>query len=94
MEVVMRHAKPKSARLQAYRDLYVALCTLSDTLYQEALTVSANERDAAFVASCALIAKLEQEQSPASPSGLLGRIDAVKWGPAARRTRSKTAHAP
>ncbi|MBI5542316.1 MAG: hypothetical protein HY901_00380 [Deltaproteobacteria bacterium] len=82
----MRKATPSAVRLQAYRELYSALCGLADTLYEEALAVAANDRDAAFAASCALVRRLQAEQAPTAGGGLLGRLDALSWGP--RRSMS------
>ena len=77
-EDAMSHTStPKRMRLAAYRQLYTAVCSLSDTLYEEALAVSENDRDAAFAASCALVSRLARERTPAARHGLLGRIEAL-----------------
>ncbi|HEY3452270.1 MAG TPA: hypothetical protein VGK67_38350 [Myxococcales bacterium] len=67
----------RRVRLAAYRQLYSAVCSLSDSLYEEALAVSENDRDAAFAASCALVSRLARERTPAAQHGLLGRIEAL-----------------
>lgn len=66
----------KRMRLAAYRHLYAAVCSLSDTLYEEALAISESDRDAAFAASCALVSRLAHERTPAR-RGLLGRLEAL-----------------
>lgn len=81
----MRRSHPTTLRLEAYRQLYSAICSLADSLYEQALAVAANDRDAAFAASCALVARLEGEGSTAARSGLLGRLEALP------RTTARTA---
>ncbi|MGC4122446.1 MAG: hypothetical protein QM765_49285 [Myxococcales bacterium] len=73
----MKKPQRQHLRLAAYRQLYAAICSLSDTLYEEALAVCENDRDAAFAASCALVSRLSREGTPAAQHGLLGRLEAL-----------------
>jgi len=85
----MSRSRRRSVRLEAYRQLYSAVCSLGDALYEEALAVSEDERDAAFAASCALVSRLERERSPQARRGLLGRIDALPRASARRRSAGR-----
>ena len=81
-------SQARRARLQAYRELYTAVCSLSDTLYEDALAVTEDEKEAAFAASCALVAKLTGgRRSRASRHGILNRIDALAFGMPRRHAR-------
>jgi len=90
----MRQARRKRMRLAAYRQLYSALCSLSDTLYEEALAVSENDRDAAFAASCALGSRLSSERTPTAQHGLLGRLEALPRSCARRQAPRSRLQAP
>ena len=93
LENAMSRNRTRRMHLAAYRQLYAAVCSLSNSLYEEALAVSTDDRDAAFAASCALVAHLEHERSPATHRGLLGRIDALPRS-CAKSSRRAAAQAP
>ena len=81
-------SQARRARLQAYRELYTAVCSLSETLFDDALAVADDEKEAAFAASCALVAKLAGgRRSRASRRGILNRIDALAFGMPKRHAR-------
>jgi len=89
----MSRSHSSTVRLAGYRQLYSAICTLADSLYEEALAVAADDRDAAFAASCALVARLEGERSPTARSGLLGRLEAMPRSSARSARRARLAPA-
>ena len=55
------------ARLQAYRELYSAVSSLGDSLYEAALAVAEDEREAAFAASCSLVLQLQEHEGEGPP---------------------------
>jgi hypothetical protein len=71
--------------LQAYRELYGAVCELSESLFDQAVALYRDERRAAAVASVELIRALEHKDPATSPSGLMRRLSGVRWGTTRRR---------
>lgn len=86
-------SRHQQKRLAAYRELYTAVCSLSDSLFEEALTLCEDDRDAAFAASCALVAKLEHSRARSHRRHLLGRIDDMPRA-AGKRHRSPASARP
>jgi hypothetical protein len=64
-------------RLRAYRELYGAICELSESLFDQASEVTRDEREAALLASCSLVRTLQHQPGEGSRDGLLERIGEV-----------------
>ncbi len=75
------------AGLQAYRELYGAVCELSESLFDQAVAMCRDERQAAALASCNLVRALQQGRR-ASGSGLMRRLSEVRWSGARQRATS------
>lgn len=77
------------ARLRAYRELYGAICELSESLFDQAAEACDDEVEAARLASCSLVRTLQTQRGEAAHEGLLGRIGGVarRRRPARRASR-------
>lgn len=74
----------EQARLQAYRELYSAVSSLGDSLYEAALAVAEDEREAAFAASCTLVLRLQDHEGDGPPLlRLLARVHTRRGAQAA-----------